>query len=168
MNSNTYPTPIQPTFLDLVPQPVKTWAYLPVGCGAVIGTFAGYHQDNTGSPFLHSIPVAHPDAITGFFIGTLVGVIFAIWLLCLGYVFADARRRAMPPAAWMFVAMLVPNLLGFLLYFVFRKPVSRPCAYCGQPVNVDQRFCPSCGQPGPAVPVIRTSPPSGFSPPAAP
>jgi hypothetical protein len=78
--------------------------------------------------------------------GLLVGALAAIWILCLGYVYADARRRAMPPVPWTLIAMLVPNLLGFLFYFALRKPLAAPCAQCGQAVETGQQFCPRCGR----------------------
>ena len=77
--------------------------------------------------------------------GLLTGTLAAIWLLCLGYVYADARRRAMPPVLWTLLAALVPNLLGFLFYFALRKPLAAPCAHCGQLLETGQRFCSRCG-----------------------
>jgi hypothetical protein len=89
--------------------------------------------------------------------GLIFGSVIAIWLLCLGYVYGDTRRRAMPPVLWTLVALLVPNLLGFLLYFVLRRPITVACANCGQATSLDQRFCSWCGNPQPP-------PPSGYAP----
>ena len=74
-----------------------------------------------------------------------VGIVIAIWLLCLGFVFADARQRGMRAAGWTLVAMLMPNLLGFLLYFVMRKPLAAPCVSCSRAIPLDQPFCSWCG-----------------------
>jgi hypothetical protein len=78
-------------------------------------------------------------------IGLLAGSLVALWILCLGYVYADARRRAMPAVPWTLIAALVPNLLGFLFYFALRRPIMSPCPQCGQPVHPAQRFCATCG-----------------------
>jgi hypothetical protein len=78
--------------------------------------------------------------------GLLVGALAAIWILCLGYVYVDARRRAMPPVPWTLIAALVPNLLGFLFYFALRKPIAAPCPQCGQAVESGQHFCSRCGR----------------------
>jgi hypothetical protein len=78
-------------------------------------------------------------------IGLLTGTLAAIWILCLGYVYADARRRAMPAVLWTLLAALVPNLLGFLFYFALRKPTASQCPQCGQMVETGQRFCSWCG-----------------------
>jgi len=92
----------------------------------------GHHLPVLWSPF---------GAAGGLFIGSLC----AIWVLSLGYIYADARRRNMPYIPWTLIAAIVPNLLGFLLYFVLRKPMASPCPQCGLPKTPDQRFCPSCG-----------------------
>ncbi len=75
----------------------------------------------------------------------LAGVVLALWLLCLGYVYADARRRSMRAVLWVLVAALFPHLLGFLLYFVLRQPLASTCPHCGSPVVPGQPFCPWCG-----------------------
>src|SRR3954466_5801416 len=58
--------------------------------------------------------------------GTVMGVAFgavaAASTLLAGYVYADASRRGMPPIPWTALALLVPNGLGFVLYFLLRKP----------------------------------------------
>jgi Phospholipase_D-nuclease N-terminal len=121
-------------FLDVVPKPARVWAVVIVCCAVVGGLAAGYYGATTGK---------NMAANGGFAI--LVGILAAIWILCLGFVFADARRRDMPAVAWMLMAMMVPNLLGFLLYFVLRKPLMRPCATCGRAVLPEQPFCSWCG-----------------------
>jgi hypothetical protein len=88
--------------------------------------------------------------------GTFVGCLFAIWVLSLGYVYGDARRRGMPAVLWTLVAFLVPNLLGFLLYFVLRKPLASPCRRCGQAITPEQPFCSWCGNPQYAGPGAAT------------
>jgi len=80
-------------------------------------------------------------------IGFAVGVFAAAFVLALGYVYGDAARRGMPPALWALTVFLVPNLVGFLLYFLLRKPLLEPCPRCGQGIAPGPAFCPSCGQP---------------------
>jgi hypothetical protein len=74
--------------------------------------------------------------------GTLAG---AYWLLA-SYVYADAKRRGMPPIPWTALAFLIPNCVGFVLYFLLRKPILHPCPGCGRGVAPDAAFCPQCGQ----------------------
>ena len=69
------------------------------------------------------------------------------YFLLAGYVYADAVRRGMPPIPWTALAVLVPNCVGFVLYFLLRKPILHPCPSCGRGVAPDAAFCPRCGQP---------------------
>jgi hypothetical protein len=80
-------------------------------------------------------------------IGLAGGMLAAGYFLLAGYVYADAVRRSMPPIAWTALAVLVPNCVGFVLYFVLRKPIVHPCPGCGRGVGPDAAFCPGCGQP---------------------
>jgi hypothetical protein len=95
--------------------------------------------------------------------GLLFGILSAIWFLCLGFVFADARGRDMPAVAWTLMAMLVPNLLGFLLYFVLRKPLTVPCPSCGRAMSPEQPFCSWCGSSRSRPPVAPVSPHEGLA-----
>jgi len=46
---------------------------------------------------------------------------------------------------WTLLAFLVPNLVGFLLYFLLRKPLLDPCGQCGQGLRQGLAFCPTAG-----------------------
>jgi hypothetical protein len=134
------------TVLQTVPKPARTAAAVIVACAVLVGLTVGIIEANLSTPLAVSgdhFFFLWP--ILGFLGGLFVGSLFAIWVLGLGYVWADARRRGMPHIPWTLIAAIVPNLLGFLLYFVLRKPLASPCPQCHQPVAADQRFCPSCG-----------------------
>jgi Phospholipase_D-nuclease N-terminal len=83
-----------------------------------------------------------PDAL---WFGLTFGVFTAAFFLALGYVFGDAKRRQMPAWAWVLAASFIPNLIGFILYFVFRKPLLRSCSSCGKPIRGGEAFCSHCG-----------------------
>jgi hypothetical protein len=124
-------------FLNVVPKPVQAWAVAVVAVAVLIGFSVG------GYAF------AHGEGLRPMFVyaaaALAVGMVIATWLLCLGFVFADARRRGMRAAGWTLVAMLMPNLLGFLLYFVMRRPLAAPCVRCSREISLDQPFCSWCG-----------------------
>jgi hypothetical protein len=123
-------------FLDVVPKSVKTVAAVIAGGGLLFGL---------------ALTVGWIDGkaiIAGPFLGLLAGVVIAIWILGVGYVNADARRRGMPPILWTLIVVFIPNLLGFLLYFALRRPIALPCPHCGQPTTAGQRFCSWCGYQG--------------------
>jgi hypothetical protein len=137
-------------FFQVVPTPVKLWAWITVIGAVVTGIAVGLCTAAHRGSFW-TIPLY---GVAGLFLGALL----ATWLLGLGFVFADARRRAMRPVLWVFVAILFPHLLGFLLYFVMRQPLASPCGHCGQTVPSGQRFCSWCG-------TLQTNPPSADAPP---
>jgi hypothetical protein len=134
-------------FMDVVPKGVKVSAPILMGSLAVIGAVVGFfvaasdHGANGVSSLL--------GAAIGLAAGLFAGAFLAVWLLCLGYVYADAGRRGMRPVLWMLIAALFPHLFGFLLYFALRQPMTPRCLQCGQPVTLDQRFCSWCGTSGP-------------------
>jgi Double zinc ribbon len=78
-------------------------------------------------------------------IGFAAGIALAAWVLLIGYINADAGRRGMGRVLWTFIAILVPNCLGILAYFLVRKPKLQPCPRCATDVSPDFRFCPKCG-----------------------
>lgn len=123
-------------FLDVVPKPVKTVA-LVVACGGVL----------IGLAFTVGL-IDGKAVVAAPFLGLLAGVVIAIWILGLGYVYADARRRGMPPILWTLIVAFIPNLLGFLLYFALRRPIALRCPHCGQATTAGQRFCSWCGYQG--------------------
>jgi hypothetical protein len=129
-------------FWNIVPRPAKAIGCAILCVAVLIGLVAGaVHSrvvgQSTVSPVLESL--------AGIGMGLLAGSLAALWVACLGYVYADARDRGMPPILWTLLAALVPNLLGFLFYFALRRPLLRPCPRCAQAIYTGQRFCASCG-----------------------
>jgi RNA polymerase subunit RPABC4/transcription elongation factor Spt4 len=91
--------------------------------------------------------VRHPHAPAAWvrpLFGLLAGAVSAIYVLLIGYVIRDSKRRGMSPLLWSLVAILVPNLLGILLYFVLRQPLVCVCPQCGNAVQRGFNFCPGC------------------------
>jgi RNA polymerase subunit RPABC4/transcription elongation factor Spt4 len=78
------------------------------------------------------------------FLGLLAGTVGGCYLLLIGYVNRDARRRGMSAILWTLVAILVPNGLGFILYFLLRQPLRGVCSNCGHTVQSGFNFCPNC------------------------
>ncbi len=79
------------------------------------------------------------------FFGLMAGSIIAFLALMIGYVSRDSRRRGMNPVFWTLVVILVPNAIGFIVYFLSRKPLQIPCQNCGQSSVAGFTFCPNCG-----------------------
>jgi len=80
------------------------------------------------------------------FLLTLVGAVpIAIYVLLLGYVWGDARRRGMNHVLWTLLALFIPYAVGVILYFLLREPVPVPCPACAAPARKGHAFCASCG-----------------------
>ena len=44
-----------------------------------------------------------------------IGVSFSIYILLVGYIYGDARRRGMRPVLWALLAFFIPNAIGIIL-----------------------------------------------------
>jgi len=76
--------------------------------------------------------------------GLLAGIGGGAYLLLVGYVSRDSKRRGMSPVLWTLVVLLIPNGMGILLYFVLRQPLHSACPQCGSAVQAEFQFCPRC------------------------
>jgi len=72
---------------------------------------------------------------------------FASWILLIGYVNGDARRRGMRHVLWTLLAIFIPNAIGIILYFILREAPMKNCPKCGTPVRSGFGFCQACGAP---------------------
>src|SRR5882672_6308972 len=92
-----------------------------------------------------NVAVAHhsgaPPAWCRPILGLLAGIGGGCYLLFIGYINRDAKRRGMSPILWTLVAILIPNGLGILLYFILRQPRSSGCPQCGNAVQTGFNFC---------------------------
>jgi hypothetical protein len=68
-----------------------------------------------------------------------------VFVLLVGYVCGDAKRRGMPYVMWTLLALFIPDGIGIILYFILRKPMPKPCPGCSQDVPSGFVFCPHCG-----------------------
>jgi double zinc ribbon protein len=75
----------------------------------------------------------------------LPGLPLFMLTLLIGYVHADAKRRGMRYVMWTWLAILIPNAIGIILYFVLRDPLLTPCARCAFQARPGFAFCPQCG-----------------------
>jgi len=89
--------------------------------------------------------VGVPEGLTLMCAGALGGAFVGALVLLAGYVYGDAQRRGMPAGWWTLLVLLVPNFIGFLLYFLLRKPLLAVCANCNSGVEPGSAFCPRCG-----------------------
>jgi hypothetical protein len=77
-------------------------------------------------------------------LGLMAGIVGGCYLLLIGYINRDAKRRGMSPTLWTIMALIIPNALGIILYFLLRQPLGRACPQCGGAVQAGFNFCPRC------------------------
>ncbi len=115
---------------------IPAWAWILAGIVfAAAQWFFNVQMAHHGAP---------PPAWARPLLGLLAGIGGGCYLLIIGYVNRDAKRRGMSPTLWTFVAVLIPNALGILLYFVLRQPLRSVCPQCGTGVQSGFNFCPRC------------------------
>jgi RNA polymerase subunit RPABC4/transcription elongation factor Spt4 len=73
------------------------------------------------------------------------GLLLFVFVLLIGYINADARRRGMRYVMWTLLAIFIPNSIGIILYFILRDPPLVACAKCGAQARTGFAFCPQCG-----------------------
>ena len=95
-------------------------------------------------------PVSNNPALSSLALAgvvTLGALFFFPWILLLGYVYRDAKRRGMNAALWTILCIiLMPAYvaLGFIIYFLARDPLPYACPKCGATVGPRFNFCPTC------------------------
>jgi RNA polymerase subunit RPABC4/transcription elongation factor Spt4 len=83
--------------------------------------------------------------ISRFSFAYVVFLVLPAMVLLVGYVYADAKRRGMRYVMWTWLAALVPDGIGVILYFILRDPLPKPCPHCATLVKASFIFCPNCG-----------------------
>jgi RNA polymerase subunit RPABC4/transcription elongation factor Spt4 len=115
---------------------VPVWVWVLAGIGFV------------AAQWFFNIAVARhsnaPPAWARPLLGLLLGLVLGCFLLLIGYINRDAKRRGMSPAFWTILAVIIPNALGIILYFLLRQPLRSACPQCGNAVQTGFNFCPRC------------------------
>ena len=72
------------------------------------------------------------------------GTLLASYILMIGYVSRDVRRRGMPAALWMLIVIIMPGGVGAVVYFLLRQPMLTRCPHCTTEIASTYHFCPQC------------------------
>jgi Double zinc ribbon/Phospholipase_D-nuclease N-terminal len=72
------------------------------------------------------------------------GTALASYVLLLGYVSRDVKRRNMSAALWMLIVMVMPGGIGAVVYFLLRQPIMMRCPHCTTELPASVHFCPQC------------------------
>jgi len=92
-----------------------------------------FRRDAHPPPVVLQVPIA--------FLG---GSVLAFFALLIGYINRDAKRRGMNYKLWTFLVLVIPNGIGYIIYFVVRQPIWSACPQCSATVNPGFNFCPKC------------------------
>jgi hypothetical protein len=117
---------------------IPWWSYV-----LAIGFFVGI-QLVIHMMLLPGDPRPRPLALTTVW-GLLLGMFLAFYMLMIGFVMRDARKRGMNPTIWLFILVsLLPSGVGFIVYFLLRQPVAMRCPQCATPISADSNYCTRC------------------------
>ena len=72
------------------------------------------------------------------------GTMWASYILLLGYVSRDVKRRGMSAGLWMLVCLVLPGGIGAVVYFLLRQPVLLRCPNCSTSIASTDHFCSQC------------------------
>ena len=115
---------------------IPTWAWILAGVAFV----AAQIFFDVSVARQHNAPPPWARPLLGF----LVGVVVGCYLLLIGYINRDAKRRGMSTILWTILAVVIPNALGIILYFLLRLPLRSLCPQCAHAVQTGFSFCPHC------------------------
>jgi len=103
------------------------------GMAYLVYVAGGSDFRNPGNWFLRPLLIVVAPLLTG------------MYVLMVGYIYGDARRRRMRYVLWTFLAFFLPQAIGILLYFILRDPLPSPCPKCRTAAPANFTFCPFCG-----------------------
>lgn len=72
------------------------------------------------------------------------GTAFASYVLLVGYVSRDVKRRNMSAKLWMLIVIVMPGGIGAVVYFLLRQPMLSRCPHCTTEIASSFHFCPQC------------------------
>ena len=127
----------------------QEWALVPTGARWTAVLVAMAFAALMAGIFLVPVAVNEPKALVfvlPIFLASLIGAVaLGTFVLLVGYVFADAKRRGMNQVLWTLLAIFIPYAIGIILYFILREPIPVPCPSCGAPAKKGHAYCAACG-----------------------
>jgi RNA polymerase subunit RPABC4/transcription elongation factor Spt4 len=131
----------------MIDSPIKTFQIPKVACVlAGITYVAGYFVMRCAAIPSDPKNVDWPES-GKIFLSLFVPLIAVVYILLVGYIYGDAKRRGMRALLWTLLAIFIPNAIGIILYFLLRDPMPMVCRGCGAAVKSAYTFCPNCSTP---------------------
>jgi len=93
----------------------------------------------------HFVTLSDPPPLgVRIFLLPFAGLIVAFYILVAGYVNRDAKRRGMNSLIWTLLVIFIPNAIGFIIYFLTRRPLVQQCPECSARIQSGFTYCPKC------------------------
>ena len=122
----------EPRSQSVIPTPAYITAAIIAGVMFLIFSALAVREEGMPPPAKVFMPVMGAAFLGGY-------------VLLVGYVYGDARRRNMRYVLWTFLVILAPSGIGFILYFILRDSIPVHCTRCGAAVGRRFAYCPRCG-----------------------
>jgi len=119
--------------------PRAAWIVAGILYLALVGLIVGLLVFSN-DPGLTEMPLALKMAMAAF-----PPLLMFVFVVLIGYVYGDAKRRQMRYVMWTLLAIFIPDAIGIILYFILRDALPRPCPGCATPLKAGFVFCPHCG-----------------------
>jgi hypothetical protein len=116
----------------------------------IIGVAINLHNFKTGGPIFPDESLRNdPGASCAALFGVILAAAFVIsvFILTLGYVYRDAKRRGMNGALWMLLVLILSPaylFIGLIIYLLIREPLPFTCPQCSATISARFNFCPNC------------------------
>jgi hypothetical protein len=94
---------------------------------------------------LNLVIPGHVSPPIQFLLTVVVPVATAGYVVLVGYIYGDSRRRGMRYVMWTLLAIFLSNGIGVILYFILRDPLPGYCSACGSMMRQGYAYCPRCG-----------------------
>jgi hypothetical protein len=95
----------------------------------------------TPAPRHHRTPLEQASHLAFVF---TTGTALASYILLVGYVSRDVKRRNMSAPLWMLIVLVMPGGMGAVVYFLLRQPILIRCPHCTTELPEGVHFCPQC------------------------
>jgi len=116
----------------------------------IIGVAINLHNFKTGGPIFPDESLRNdPGTSCAALFGVILAAAFVIsvFILTLGYVYRDAKRRGMNGALWMLLVLILSPaylFIGLIIYLLIREPLPFTCPQCSATISARFNFCPNC------------------------
>jgi hypothetical protein len=136
-------------FFNYTPSRPASTTPAPVSATPAPATTTAPATAQTGTPGAAAKPASHRSIRPSQEAGRLIfsyttSAALASYVLLIGYVSRDVKRRHMSAPLWMLIVLVMPGGIGAIVYFLLRQPLMMRCPHCTTELVEGVHFCPQC------------------------